>query len=134
MAQRKSGKISAARQKAEEAAKKIQQKQARLLSLAEDFFAVTSAAGVDSLEAKIEEYKAKILELEDQIQESKTQVEVEQALAVLKIKEEGISNSEIAERLAISTSEVTAFLKLAKEQAATKTASAGQDAELEQTD
>ena len=134
---RKSSKVSEARKKAELAAQKIQEKQAKLLSLAEDYFSVTAATGIDDLEAKIAEHEAQIEALRQKIQDVHTETLNKQSLAVQKMKAEGISNSEIAERLALTSSEVSSLLKLAKELtevATTKTESVAQDADQEQTD
>ncbi|MBF0807738.1 hypothetical protein E4U03_03780 [Rothia nasimurium] len=134
---RKSSKVSEARKKAELAAQKIQEKQAKLLSLAEEYFSVTAATGIDDLEAKIAEHQAQIQTLQQKIQDAHTETQNKQSLAVQKMKAEGISNSEIAERLALSSSEVSSLLKIAKELievATSKTESVAQDADQEQTD
>lgn len=125
MAQNNSSKTSAARKKAEEAARKIQEQQTRLLHLAEEYFAVADTAGVTEKLRKIEEHENKIKDLRAEIAVAEQDIESKQALLVQQLKDENINNTEIAERLMLSATDVTRLLRVAKEVKQTDLAKTG---------
>lgn len=106
MAERKSTRAISARKKALEAARAFQEREERLLSLAEDFFKIFESNGSSAIEKKIVEHEAKIEELREQLVQVEKDSEVEQAKVIARFKEEGVNNSEIASRLDLSTSAV----------------------------
>ena len=112
MAERKSTRAINARKKALEAAKAFQEREERLLVLAEDFFQLEDSSGVAVIDKKIEDYLAKIEQLkEERVQAEKTS-EGEQAKVIARFKSEGVNNSEIASRLDISTGDVRKLTKI----------------------
>ena len=112
MAERKSTRAINARKKALEAARAFQQREERLLSLAEDFFKIFESNGSAAIEKKIAEHEAKIEELREQLVQVEKDSEVEQAKVIARFKEEGVNNSEIASRLYLSTGDVRRLGKL----------------------
>ncbi len=111
MAERKSTRAINARKKALEAAKAFQEREERLLSLAEDFFKIFESNGSAAIEKKISEHEAKIEELREQLVQVEKNSEVEQAKVIARFKDEGVNNSEIASRLALSTTQVRSLSK-----------------------
>lgn len=114
MAERKSTRAINARKKALEAAKAFQEREERLISLAEDFFKIFESNGSAAIEKKIGEHKAKIEELRAQLVQVEKDSEVEQAKVIARFKDEGVNNSEIASRLDISTGDVRQLGKIAE--------------------
>lgn len=112
MAERKSTRAINARKKALEAAKAFQEREERLLSLAEDFFKIFETNGSAAIEKKIAEHEAKIEELRAQLVKVEKDSEVEQAKVIGRFKDEGVNNSEIASRLDISTGDVRKLGKM----------------------
>ena len=112
MAERKSARAINARKKALEAAKAFQEREERLISLAEDFFKIFESNGSAAIEKKIAEHEAKIEELREQLVQVEKDSEVEQAKVIARFKDEGVNNSEIASRLELSTGEVRKLGKL----------------------
>lgn len=112
MAERKSTRAINARKKALEAAKAFQEREERLLSLAEDFFKIFETNGSAAIEKKIAEHEAKIEELRGQLVQVEKDSEVEQAKVIGRFKDEGVNNSEIASRLDISTGDVRKLGKM----------------------
>lgn len=111
MAERKSTRAINARKKALEAAKAFQEREERLLVLAEDFFQLEESSGVAVIDKKIEDYLAKIEQLKQERVQAQKASEGEQAKVIAQFKSEGVNNSEIASRLDLSTADVR---KLAK--------------------
>lgn len=111
MSERKSTRAINARKKALEAAKAFQEREERLLTLAEDFFTIFESNGSAAIEKKIAEHEAKIEELREQLAQVEKDSKVEQAKAIARFKEEGVNNSEIASRLNLSTSDVRKLSK-----------------------
>lgn len=116
MAGRKSTASIKAQRKALEAAQKFQQQQERLLALAEEFFTLPETTGIAALEDKISEYREKISELEEQISAKESELSSQQADVILRMQEEGINATEVAERLDISSAEVRKLSKLKKQE------------------
>lgn len=112
MAERKSTRAINARKKALEAARAFQEREERLLSLAEDFFTIFESNGSSAIEKKIAEHEAKIEDLRAQLVQVEKDSEVEQAKVIARFKEEGVNNSEIASRLDLSTGDVRRLGKL----------------------
>lgn len=112
MAERKSSRAINARKKALEAAKAFQEREERLLALAEDFFQLEESSGVVAIDKKIEDYLAKIEQLKEERAQVEKDSEVEQAKVIARFKDEGVNNSEIASRLAVSASDVRKLSKL----------------------
>lgn len=116
MAGRKSSAAINAQKKAAEAALKFQQQQDRLLELAAEFFAIPEKNGVSDLEKQIEDLEVKIQQLREKINQQQESSQLEQATVVVRMKTEGIAVAEIAQRLAISSSEARRLLKMAPQQ------------------
>lgn len=112
MAERKSTKAVNARKKALEAAREFAAREERLLALAEDFFKLEESSGVASIDKKIEDYLAKIEQLKVERVEVQKASEVDQAAVIERFKSEGVNNSEIASRLAITTADVRRLAKM----------------------
>ena len=112
MAERKSTRAINARKKALEAAKAFQEREERLISLAEEFFKIFESNGSAAIEKKIAEHQAKIEELRAQLVKVEKDSEVEQAKVIGRFKDEGVNNSEIASRLDISTGDVRKLGKM----------------------
>lgn len=112
MAERKSTRAINARKKALEAAKAFQEREERLLALAEDFFQLEESSGVAGIDKKIEDYLAKIEQLKQERVQAEKASEGEQAKVIARFKEEGVNNSEIASRLAVSVAEVRKLSKM----------------------
>ena len=112
MAERKSARAINARKKALEAAKAFQEREERLLALAEDFFQLEESSGVAGIDKKIEDYLAKIEQLKQERVQAEKASEGEQAKVIARFKEEGVNNSEIASRLAVSVAEVRKLSKM----------------------
>lgn len=111
MAERKSARAINARKKALEAAKAFQEREERLVALAENFFQLDESSGVAAIDKKIEDYQAKIEQLKEERVQAEKASEGEQANVIARFKDEGVNNSEIASRLDLSTATVR---KLAK--------------------
>lgn len=116
MAGRKSSTAINAQKKAAEAALKFQQQQDRLLELAAEFFSIPEKNGVSDLEKQIEDLEAKIAQLRVKIDEQQESSQLKQASVTSRMKAEGIAVGEIAQRLAISSSEARRLLKIAPQQ------------------
>lgn len=111
MAERKSTRAINARKKALEAAKAFQEREERLLALAEDFFQLEESSGVAAIDKKIEDYLAKIEQLKQERVQAEKSSEGEQANVIARFKDEGVNNSEIASRLDLSTATVRKIAK-----------------------
>lgn len=116
MAGRKSSTAINAQKKAAEAALKFQQQQDRLLDLAAEFFSIPEKNGVSDLEKQIEDLEVKIAQLRVKIDEQQESSQLKQASVASRMKTEGIAVGEIAQRLAISSSEARRLLKIAPQQ------------------
>lgn len=111
MAERKSTRAINARKKALEAAKAFQEREERLLALAEDFFQLEESSGVAAIDKKIEDYLAKIEQLKQERVQAEKASEGEQAKVIARFKNEGVNNSEIASRLNLSAADVRKLVK-----------------------
>lgn len=111
MAERKSARTINARKKALEAAKAFQERENRLLLLAEDYFKIFENNGSAAIEKKIEDYQTKIEELQEELVQIEKDSERDQAVVIARFKEEGVTNTEIASRLELSPAEVRSFMK-----------------------
>lgn len=111
MAERKSTRAINARKKALEAAKAFQEREERLLALAEDFFQLEESSGVAGIDKKIEDYLAKIEQLKQERVQAEKASEGEQAKVIARFKNEGVNNSEIASRLNLSAADVRKLVK-----------------------
>lgn len=111
MAERKSTRAINARKKALEAAKAFQEREERLLALAEDFFQLEESSGMAGIDKKIEDYLAKIEQLKQERVQAEKASEGEQAKVIARFKNEGVNNSEIASRLNLSTADVRKLVK-----------------------
>ena len=112
MTSRKSSATINAQKKAAEAALKFQQQQERLLNLATEFFSLPEKNGIANVEKQIEDLEVKIQRLREKIDQKQESLQVDQAAVVAQMKAEGIAINEIAQRLAISTSEASKLLKM----------------------
>ena len=112
MAERKSTRAINARKKALEAAKAFQEREERLLALAEDFFQLEESSGVAGIDKKIEDYLAKIEQLKQERVQAEKASEGEQAKVIAQFKDEGVNNSEIASRLDLSAGDVRKLTKV----------------------
>lgn len=108
-APRKSASKTAARQRARSAAAAALEKENRLLDAAEGFFMATA-----STDRKKEQLRAKIAKLNDELA-SLDAPSIEAGRLVASMKDEGLNNKEIAERLEISSVEVGRYLRTARE-------------------
>lgn len=111
MAERKSTRAINARKKALEAAKAFQEREERLLALAEDFFQLEESSGMAGIDKKIEDYLAKIEQLKQERVQAEKASEGEQAKVIARFKNEGVNNSEIASRLNLSAADVRKLVK-----------------------
>ncbi|WP_346924440.1 hypothetical protein [Rothia sp. (in: high G+C Gram-positive bacteria)] len=112
MAERKSARAVNARKKALEAAKAFQEREERLLGLAEEFFRIFESNGSVAIEKKIADHEQKIEELRAQLVQVEKNSEVEEAKVIARFKGEGVSVSEIASRLDLSATEVRNLSKI----------------------
>lgn len=119
MAERKSTRAINARKKALEAARAFQEREERLLSLAEDFFKIFETNGSTAIEKKIEEHERKIEELREQLVQVEKESENEQAKVISRFKDEGVNNSEIASRLELTSAQIRKLTNLEIESATT---------------
>lgn len=108
-APRKSASKTAARERARSAAAAALEKENRLLDTAEAFFLATA-----STDRKKEQLRAKIAKLNDELA-SLDAPSIEAGRLVASMKDEGLNNKEIAERLEISSVEVGRYLRTARE-------------------
>lgn len=92
-------------QKALEAAKTFQEREEHLVSLAEDYFKISESNSTTAIEKKIAKLRQQLAQIEKAS-------ETEQAKVIARFKKEGVNNSEIASRLAVSVAEVRKFAKL----------------------
>lgn len=124
MAPRKSAKTINARRKALEAAAAFQERENRLLGYAEDFFKIYETSGAATIEKKIDDAYQRIEELKAELAHIERTSETEQARVIARFKEEGVNNTEIASRLAISATDVRKLTKTTTKDAAPAVATA----------
>lgn len=108
-APRKSASKTAARERAKAAAAAALEKENRLLDAAENFFLVTA-----STDRKKEQIREKIDKLNDELS-ALDSPSVEAGQLVAAMKDEGLSNKEIAQRLELSSAEVSTYLRAVKD-------------------
>lgn len=108
-APRKSASKTAARERARSAAAAALEKENRLLDTAESFFLATA-----STDRKKEQIREKIARLNDELA-SLDAPSIEAGRLVASMKDEGLSNKDIAERLEISPAEVGRYLRAVRE-------------------
>ncbi|QRZ61802.1 hypothetical protein [Rothia sp. ZJ932] len=107
----KNTKNNTARRKAIEAAQAFQEKENRLLALAEDYFSIYETSGAAAIDKKIEEHETKIQQLRKELVTIIQGTEAEKSHIVARFKEEGISQQEISQRICLAPSEVRQLLK-----------------------
>lgn len=108
-APRKSASKTAARERARSAAAAALEKENRLLDTAEAFFLATA-----STDQKKEQLREKIAKLNDELA-SLDSPSIEAGRLVASMKDEGLSNKEIAQRLELSSSEVGGYLRAVRD-------------------
>lgn len=113
-APRKSASKTAARERARSAAAAALEKENRLLDAAEGFFLATA-----STDRKKEQLRDKIAKLNDELA-SLDSPSIEGARLVSAMKDEGLSNKEVAQRLEISSAEVSGYLRTVRDSAPEK--------------
>lgn len=132
MAQRKSAKQTAARERARELAATHLEREQRLVTLAGDYFvAAADVEEVDAWEAQ------QIVKVREQANAKRAESEQGTRAAVTAVLAEGISKADAAKRLAITAKEITrlsasdasdgAHAKSAGEQAAAKTEASAEE-------
>lgn len=108
-APRKSASKTAARERARSAAAAALEKENRLLDAAEGFFMATA-----STDRKKEQLREKIAKLNDELA-SLDAPSIEAGRLVASMKREGLSNKEIGQRLEISSSGVSGYLRTVRD-------------------
>ena len=106
MAQRKSATKTAARERARKAAAESMAREQRLLELGEEFFVAQGDA-----EQIMETAEQRIAEIRAKAEQEATQAKEAQASVVVRMKEERVTVSDIAQRLELSAAAVRALLK-----------------------
>lgn len=113
-APRKSASKTAARERARSAAAAALEKENRLLDAAEGFFMATA-----STDRKMEQLRERIAKLNDELASLDTP-SIEAGRLVARMKDEGLSNKEIGQRLELSSSEVSGYLRAVRDSAPEK--------------
>ena len=106
MAQRKSATKTEARERARRAAAESMAREQRLLELGEKFFVAQGEA-----EQIMETAEQRIAEIRAKAEQEATQAKEAQASVVVRMKDERVTVSDIAQRLELSAAAVRAFLK-----------------------
>ena len=106
MAQRKSATKTEARERARRAAAESMAREQRLLELGEEFFVAQGEA-----EQIMETAEQRIAEIHAKAEQEATQAKEAQASVVVRMKEERVTVSDIAQRLELSAAAVRALLK-----------------------
>ena len=106
MAQRKSATKTEARERARRAAAESMAREQRLLELGEEFFVAQGDA-----EQIMETAVQRIAEIRAKAEQEATQAKEAQASVVVRMKDERVTVSDIAQRLELSAAAVRAFLK-----------------------
>jgi predicted Rossmann fold nucleotide-binding protein DprA/Smf involved in DNA uptake len=106
MAQRKSATKTEARERARRAAAESMAREQRLLELGEEFFVAQGEA-----EQITETAEQRIAEIRAKAEQEATQAKEAQASVVVRMKEERVTVSDIAQRLELSAAAVRALLK-----------------------
>ncbi|QQC60210.1 hypothetical protein I6H58_04610 [Rothia kristinae] len=108
MAQRKAATKTKAREKARAAAAARIEREQKIMTLSEDFFAKTLARETEreKLREQIEKLREQLAALDGVVPEAAEEVQA--------MKAQGLPNKEIAELLELTPSEVTAYLKQGK--------------------
>ena len=106
MAQRRSATKTEARERARRAAAESMAREQRLLELGEKFFVAQGEA-----EQIMETAEQRLAEIRAKAEQEATQAKEAQASVVVRMKDERVTVSDIAQRLELSAAAVRAFLK-----------------------
>ncbi|WP_269929314.1 hypothetical protein [Kocuria massiliensis] len=119
---RKTATKTAARERARAAAAAALEKENRLLDAAENFFLATASTDrkKEQLQAKIDKLTAELAELDSPSPEAGQHVQA--------MKDEGISNKDVAARLELTSAEVNSYLRTIKDDKSTSSRSDDQNA------
>ena len=120
---RKSATKTAARERAREAAAARIEREQKIMEASEEFFAKTLR-----IDQEREQTREKISALQDRLKELSGPVP-EAAGPVIRMKELGLANREIAELLELSTASVAAYNRLARSESAESAPAAGESEE-----
>lgn len=102
---------SAAARRARENAAAFAEREARLLTLAEKFFALEADSPAAKLEAYIKAQEKKLAALREKLASARVETQQHLAAPVAEMKALKVSKDEIAARLGLTRSEVNALLR-----------------------
>lgn len=105
---------SAAARRARENAVAFAEREAKLLTLAEKFFALEADSPAAKLEADIKAQEKKLASLREKLVSAKAETQQHLAAPVAEMKALKVSTDEIAARLGITRTEVNALLRAAQ--------------------
>ncbi|WP_304009200.1 hypothetical protein [Rothia mucilaginosa] len=105
---------SAAARRARENAAAFAEREAKLLNLAEKFFALEADSPAAKLEADIKAQEKKLAALREKLVSAKAETQQHLAAPVAEMKALKVSTDEIAARLGITRTEVNALLRAAQ--------------------
>lgn len=103
---------SAAARRARENAAAFAEREARLLTLAEKFFALEADSPAAKLEADIKAQEKKLAALREKLASARVETQQHLAAPVAEMKALKVSTDEIAARLGLTRSEVNALLRV----------------------
>lgn len=103
---------SAAARRARENAAAFAEREARLLTLAEKFFALEADSPAAKLEADIKAQEKKLAALREKLASARVETQQHLAAPVAEMKALKVSTDEIAARLGITRAEVNALLRI----------------------
>ena len=109
-----------AARRARENAAAFAEREARLLTLAEEFFSREASSSAAKIEAEIENLENKLTALREKLVSAQAETQQHLAAPVAAMKELKVSKDEIAARLGLTRAEVNALLRIST---ATKTES-----------
>lgn len=105
---------SAAARRARENAVAFAEREAKLLNLAEKFFALEADSPAAKLEADIKAQEKKLATLREKLASARVETQQSLAAPVTEMKALKVSKDEIAARLGLTRSEVNALLRAAQ--------------------
>ena len=105
---------SAAARRARENAAAFAEREAKLLNLAEKFFALEANSPAAKLEADIKAQEKKLAALREKLASARVETQQSLAVPVTEMKALKVSTDEIAARLGITRTEVNALLRAAQ--------------------
>lgn len=105
---------SVAARRARENAAAFAEREARLLTLAEKFFALEADSPAAKLEADIKAQEKKLATLREKLASARVETQQSLAAPVTEMKALKVSTDEIAARLGLTRSEVNALLRAAQ--------------------